>query len=83
MGKWPEYPDDAVDPAFAPLIEAGEGEAEGFELAERDLIEHAEHYDQHGADAIVRDAAGFGEEEAAAGGEGRYGEADAERLEDL
>ena len=28
---------DSEDPAEQPLIEAGEGEAEGFELAERDL----------------------------------------------
>ena len=38
--EWPETPDDKVDPALAPLIEAGEGESEGFELAEADLIEH-------------------------------------------
>jgi hypothetical protein len=58
---WPETPDDPVDPALAPLIEAGEGEAEGFDLAEADLIEHAEHGDDHGTDAIMRDAAGFDE----------------------
>lgn len=28
---------DSEDPAEQPLIEGGEGEAEGFELAERDL----------------------------------------------
>ena len=56
---WPEGPDDPVDPALAPLIESGEGEAEGFELAEADLIEHAEHGDQHGTDPIWRDAASF------------------------
>ena len=43
--EWPETPDDPVDPALAPLIEAGEGESEGFELAEADLIDHAEHGD--------------------------------------
>jgi len=58
---WPETPDDPVDPALAPLIEAGEGESEGFELSEADLIEHAEHGDQHGTDPITRDAAGFDE----------------------
>ena len=47
-----------VDPALAPLIEAGEGESEGFELAEADLIEHAEHGDMHSTDPIMRDAAG-------------------------
>jgi hypothetical protein len=34
--------DEDVDPAQRPLQEAGEGEAEGFELAEQDLIEAAE-----------------------------------------
>lgn len=41
---------DSDDPAEQPLIEAGEGEAEGFELAERDLEDMediAEHGDQH------------------------------------
>ena len=42
-----------------PLIEAGEGESEGFDVAEADLIRHAEHDDQHGTDPITRDAAGF------------------------
>jgi hypothetical protein len=63
MPRWPENPDDPIDPAIAPLLEAGEGEAEGFDLAELDLIEHAEHGDQHGTDAIWRDAAGFPAEE--------------------
>jgi hypothetical protein len=63
MARWPENPDDPVDPAFAPLIEAGEGEAEGFDLAEEDLIEHAEHGDEHGTDPIWRDAAAFDEPE--------------------
>ncbi len=35
------------DPAREPLEEAGEGEAEGFEQAERRLEEIAEHGDQH------------------------------------
>jgi hypothetical protein len=34
--------DENVAPAERPLQEAGEGEAEGFELAEEDLIEAAE-----------------------------------------
>jgi hypothetical protein len=38
---------DTDDPARQPLIEGGEGEAEGFELAEQDLEEIAEHGDQH------------------------------------
>jgi len=40
-------PDGAiVDPAQRPLVEGGEGEAEGFELAEEELIENASHGDQ-------------------------------------
>lgn len=35
--------DPDVDPAEQPLAESGEGESEGFEQAEQDLIEHAEH----------------------------------------
>jgi hypothetical protein len=42
-----EVPVDSDDPAEQPLIEAGEGEAEGFELAEKDLEEIASHGDQH------------------------------------
>ena len=59
--EWPESPGDPVDPALAPLIEAGEGESEGFELAEADLIENSEHGDLHSTDPIMRDAAGFDE----------------------
>ena len=42
-----EVAKDSEDPAEQPLIEAGEGEAEGFELAERDLKDIASHGDQH------------------------------------
>lgn len=42
-------PDDRVqDPAQRPLVESGEGEAEGFELAEQELIENAAHGNQRG-----------------------------------
>jgi hypothetical protein len=78
MPKWPENPDDPVDPALAPLIEAGEGEAEGFDVSESDLIEHAEHGDDHGTDPIWHDAARFGEEERPELDEGRYADADDE-----
>lgn len=81
---WPENPDDPVDPALKPVIEAGGGESEGFELAENDLIEHAEHGDQHGTDPITRDAAGFDEPEDAdlELDEDVYGEGDSEETED-
>lgn len=36
---------DPQDPAWEPVEEAGGGESEGFEQAERELIEHAEHGD--------------------------------------
>lgn len=40
-------PDDPLDdPAERPLVEAGEGQAEGFELAEQELIDNASHGDQ-------------------------------------
>ena len=41
--EWPTDPDDPVDPALAPLIEAGEGESEGFEDAEAELVDNASH----------------------------------------
>ena len=42
-----DAPVESDDPAEQPLIEAGEGEAEGFELAEKKLIDIASHGDQH------------------------------------
>ena len=77
--EWPETPEDPIPPALAPLIEAGEGESEGFELAESDLIEHASHGDGHGTGKIGRDAFGFHEEEYS---EAAYGEADEEEKPD-
>ena len=34
------------DPAFKAVDEAGGGESEGFELAEADLVEQAENFDE-------------------------------------
>lgn len=46
-------PDDPIiDPAQRPLVEGGEGEAEGFELAEEELIDRAAHGDQKHFPAI-------------------------------
>jgi len=42
-----DVPPDDEDPARQPLVEAGEGVAEGFELAEKDLEDIASHGDQH------------------------------------
>jgi hypothetical protein len=57
--------------------EAGGGEAEGFELAEQELIEHASHGDGHTPARIMRDAA---DEDEAVGP--AYGEADDEHKPD-
>jgi hypothetical protein len=62
----PGADDDALDPAQAPLIEAGEGEAEGFEQSERALIEHASHGDEHGAGRVLQDAPRQSEDDRAA-----------------
>lgn len=48
--------DPEVNDAQRPLDEAGQGEAEGFELAERELIENASHGDQHAARRAAQDA---------------------------
>jgi hypothetical protein len=64
--------DQDLDPAERPLAEGGEGEAEGFELAEEDLIEHAEHQEGEGIPEL--DQLGEEEEQDPA----TYGEADEE-----
>src|SRR5580704_699309 len=58
--------DEELDPAQRPVIEAGGGEAEGFEEAEAFLIEHASHGDQQSAHAILHDS---GRSEERTGGE--------------
>jgi hypothetical protein len=40
--------DEEIDEALRPVYEAGGGEAEGFELAERDLVRNASHDDGEG-----------------------------------
>jgi hypothetical protein len=64
-----------VDEAQRPLAEAGEGEAEGFEQAEQELIEHASHGDQHAARRALEDAPLESDDARASEG----GEADFER----
>ncbi|MGE4425205.1 MAG: hypothetical protein AB7G37_01985 [Solirubrobacteraceae bacterium] len=63
----------------APLEEAGEGESEGFELAEKELIEHASHGDQHSTDPIYHDRGEAPDEQSTAAS----GDADDVRPEDL
>ncbi len=65
--------------------EAGGGESEGFELAERDLIEYASHGDEHTPTRIMLDAAAERETAGPVEGEadgGIYGEADEEQKPD-
>jgi len=71
--------DGEGDPAMTPVYEAGGGEAEGFEAAERELIEHASHGD-HG-----RDPSGdaFTPEVEADRSTGVSGEADEERVSEV
>jgi hypothetical protein len=66
-----DAPRDTTDPADRPVVEGGEGVAEGFELAEDDLIDIASHGDQH---RFPASAAGEPEEPQQA----EYGEADEE-----
>ncbi len=47
--------DGKVDPARRPVVEAGGGEAEGFEQAESALIAHASHGDQQSAHTVLHD----------------------------
>ncbi len=76
VSAYPPTDDDdrENDPAERPLIEAGEGESEGFELAEHELEEHATHGDMHAARRVLEDADGFDEDARASDG----GEADEE-----
>ncbi|HET8979963.1 MAG TPA: hypothetical protein VFN87_17540 [Solirubrobacteraceae bacterium] len=74
----PAEDSDELDPAQRPLVEAGEGESEGFEQAERELIEHSTHGDQHAARRAIEDAPGEADDERAA----PAGEADTEQAPD-
>ena len=62
------------DEAARPLVEAGQGEAEGFEQVEQELIEHASPGGQHSARQAIEDAPDESDDAAA----GRGGEADRE-----
>ncbi len=65
-------PTEGMPEAERPLAEAGEGEAEGFELAEAQLIESASHGDSSGHPLGDR----MPVEDAASEGLATYGEAD-------
>lgn len=47
-------PDPDIDPAERPRVESGEGEAEGFELAEQQLGRNASHEDPGGSPELDR-----------------------------
>lgn len=63
-------PDPDIDPAERPRVEGGQGEAEGFELAEEQLGRNASHEDPGGSPELDR----FTEEDADSGA--TYGDAD-------
>lgn len=46
--------DEDLDEAERPVIEAGGGEAEGFDVAEQDLVDHAEHQEGEGIPRLDR-----------------------------
>jgi hypothetical protein len=70
-GRRPPWTDEAQQP----LTEAGQGQAEGFEESERELIERASHGDEHAARRVVRDAI----DEEVGGSAAETAEADRER----
>jgi hypothetical protein len=65
--------------AQRPLTEAGQGESEGFEEAERELIENASHGDYRDAGHIIGDAEHAEEDPRAA----ESGEGDSERSSEI
>ncbi len=71
--------DEGLDPAQRPLAEAGEGVAEGFELAEQDLIDAAEHADW-ACDPVANAFTPEAESDRATG---EYSEADHEESSEL
>ena len=70
--------DEQIDDALRPVYEAGGGDAEGFELAEHDLVRNASHDD--GQAFPERDA--FTPEREADRSTAEYGEADEEEPPD-
>lgn len=71
--------DYGVDESERALAEAGQGESEGFELAEQELIENA----SHEADSNPDPTHMAGQEEASDPTAQSHGEADEEEKEDL
>lgn len=65
-------PTEAADEAMRPVVEAGGGEAEGFEESERELVEHA----AHGDDRLSPESDAFTPEVEADRSSAAYGEPD-------
>ncbi|MBV8711559.1 MAG: hypothetical protein JOY56_07255 [Solirubrobacterales bacterium] len=84
-GRPSSEPPSQEEPSEAarPVVEAGGGEAEGFEQAERELIEHASHGDQHAARQAIEDAPDESDDSRAAEGGEPDMERSSEREEDL
>jgi hypothetical protein len=70
------------DEAARPVLEGGGGEAEGFEEAQRELVEHASHGDQHAARQAIEDAPDSSDDARAAASGDPDGERSSERAED-
>jgi hypothetical protein len=71
-------PAEDVDEALRPVYEAGGGEQDGFELAERDLVRNASHDDGSGFPSLD----GFTPERESDAASIEYGEADEEEHPD-
>jgi hypothetical protein len=71
-----------ADESARPVIEGGGGEAEGFEEAERELVEHASHGDQHAARQAIEDAPDTTDDARAAQGGDPDVERSSERADD-
>ncbi|HWC25514.1 MAG TPA: hypothetical protein VG474_02920 [Solirubrobacteraceae bacterium] len=72
-------PEETLDEAMRPVYEAGGGEAEGFELAERDLVRNASHDDGEAFPELD----GFTPERESDRSSAEFGEADQEEPPDL
>lgn len=70
--------DYGVDESERALAEAGQGESEGFELAEQELIDNASHSSDSNPDPTHQ----AGEEEASDPTAPAYGEGDSEEIQD-
>jgi hypothetical protein len=83
IGGSPSEETDTADGPEQGLAEGGGGEAEGFELAEDQLIEHASHGDQHAARRAIYDAPDEVDDARAVEGGEADDERSSERDEDL